>query len=95
MNGVHDFDIVTEETIEVMTIRQRVTFARYSYYIAAGLLVPWAILAMVVLFQSFAMGHEAPNWAVAMESAIVTGSLAVIFKDHLPSTHTAPARSTR
>jgi hypothetical protein len=86
-------DIVSEETIEVITIRQRVTFARYTYFIAAGLLVPWAFLAMIVLFQSFAQGHEAPNWAVALESAIVTGSLAVIFKDHLPSANSpAPRR---
>jgi len=85
MSSDHDIDIVREESIEVITNRQRVTFARYTYYIAAALLIPWAILAMVVILTAFFTGHEPPNWAVALESAIVTGSLAVIFKDHLPS----------
>ena len=68
----HDIDIVKEEAIDVMATRQRVAFAKYTYFIAAALLVPWAILAMVVLFDSYAKGREGPNWAVALETAIIT-----------------------
>jgi hypothetical protein len=80
-----DIEIVDEQTVQTLAYRQRVTLARYAFILAALLLLPWAILAMAVLFLAFLWGSEAPNWAVALESSIVTGSLAVIFKDYLPS----------
>lgn len=92
MNNKPDVEIVSIEQIEVISYRQRVAFARYTYFFAAGLILPFAIMALVVICAAWFTGHEPPNWAVALESSIVTGSLAVIFKDHLPPTHSGPVR---
>lgn len=77
--------LVKDEDIEVAVARQGIVHAKYTFLIAAIFLAIWGLIAMVVLISYALRGLDPPNWAVALESSIVTGSLAVIFRDHLPS----------
>jgi len=77
--------IVEDETIEIAVARQGITLARYTYFFALGCLAIVGLVALAVLIYSASSTGNAPNWAVATVSSIVTGSLAVIFKDHVPA----------
>jgi heme/copper-type cytochrome/quinol oxidase subunit 4 len=56
-----------------------------AFLIAAIFILGWGLIAMFVLLYSFLHGKEPPSWAVSLESATVTATIAMLFKDHLPS----------
>ena len=80
-----DIKVVADQKIEPLIIVQRIRQSSIAFLVSVIFILGWGLIAMVVLFDSFLIGKEPPNWAVSLESATVTATLAMLFKEHLPS----------
>lgn len=57
------------------------TYAKWALMLSVGLVAIIAACGMTVLMWSFFHRMEAPAWATAVETAVMTAALALIFKD--------------
>lgn len=86
-----DFDsdsirLVSDEPIKVAAARQGVTHANWAFIFALAFISAWSMISGVVLLASFFCGMDPPAWAIAVQSSTITGAVALIFRDHIPST---------
>ena len=81
-----DVRIVSEESIEKDIKRQGIAHARLAIVLSIGVIAVSGLAGLGVLVASFYWRIEPPQWATATVTATTTAAIALLIKDHLPST---------
>lgn len=77
-----DFVVLKDEKIQVdPKEKQSLLHARWALILSVLVVSVFAVCGMTVLMYSFFQHQDAPAWAQAVETAVMTAALALIFRD--------------